>query len=206
MKATQITKLCAMLFAVTFFFTACEEDETMRGPKNMSAPGIEEMDMSMNMGAPEKMDATILEIAANADIDEDGDPDFEILAAAVGAADPIVAETLANSDQYTVFAPTDDAFVALLGELELTEEELLGNTELLTTVLLYHVTEGRRAANSVVPPKKPRTIETLLEGTSFEVNSVGEINAVGSSATIIAPNVSGSNGIIHVIDAVLLPI
>lgn len=208
MKATQITKLCAMLIAVTFAFTSCEEDETLRGPKNLPDAAVENMGkpVDKDKGAPAPGDKTILEVATAADLDGDGQSDFTILAAAVGAADPIVLETLSNEDQYTVFAPTDAAFVRLLGVLELTQEELLAETELLTTVLLYHVAEGRRAANSVVPPMKPRTIETLLEDATFSVNKKAMIKAVGSEANIIAPNISASNGIIHVIDEVLLPL
>lgn len=72
-------------------------------------------------------------------------------------------------------------------------------------VLLYHVTEGRRAANSVVPPVKDRTIETLL-GSTFTVSSNGMITAVGNSASIVKADISASNGVIHVIDTVILPI
>ncbi len=109
-----------------------------------------------------------------------------------------------GTDQYTVFAPTNEAFQNLytaLGIGGITELP----ADLVLNVLLYHVTEGRRAANSVVPPVNDRTIETLL-GTSFSVSSQGMITAVGNSASIVSPNISASNGIIHVIDAVILPI
>ncbi|MDX1629375.1 MAG: fasciclin domain-containing protein [Fulvivirga sp.] len=77
--------------------------------------------------------------------------------------------------------------------------------ELVLDVLFYHVTEGRRGSNSVVPKKNSRTIETLL-GATFEVNNDGSIDAVGNTANIVVADVSASNGIIHVIDAVILPI
>lgn len=111
---------------------------------------------------------------------------------------------LNGTDQYTVFAPTDEAFQNLyiaLGVEGITEVD----PELVLNVLLYHVVEGRRAANSVVPPTKERTIETLL-GVDFQVDRTATIHAVGNTANIITANISASNGIIHVIDAVILPI
>lgn len=118
-----------------------------------------------------------------------------------------------GTDQYTVFAPTDSAFQALYDSTEL--ESFLGYpvngimdipVGTVKDVLLYHVTEGRRAANSVVPKNNVRTIETLLEAT-FTVNSDGKIMAIGNEATIVGGNaVSASNGIVHVINAVILPI
>jgi uncharacterized surface protein with fasciclin (FAS1) repeats len=114
--------------------------------------------------------------------------------------------------QYTVFAPTDQAFIDLVTALGVggasdpfaAIDALLGpNT--VASVLKYHVTEGRRAANSVVPRRGLRTIETLL-GATFTVDTNAKITAVGNTANIVAPNISASNGIVHVIDAVLLPL
>lgn len=204
MKSIQFTKLFALLFTVAFAFSSCEEDEAMRGPKKSSTPAID--NIAESKGAPAPSNSTLLDIASNADIDGDGELDFTILAAALAAADETVLATLSDSDQYTVFAPTDEAFVKLLGKLDVTAEQLLANTDLLTTVLLYHVAEGRRATNSVVPKNKARTIETLLEGVTFEVNNTPGIDAVGSTANFVATDISASNGIIHVIDEVLLPI
>ncbi|MGY5850174.1 fasciclin domain-containing protein [Salegentibacter sp. F14] len=111
---------------------------------------------------------------------------------------------LTGTDQYTVFAPTDQAFEGLYTALGIDNIRDLP-ADLVLQVLLYHVTEGRRAANSVVPPKNYRTIETLL-GESFKVNAQKEITAIGNTANIVAEDVSASNGIIHVIDGVILPL
>lgn len=114
---------------------------------------------------------------------------------------------LNGTDQYTVFAPTNDAFMALYDVLGVESISDLP-ADLVLNVLLYHVTDGRRAANSVVPKKNPKTIETLLEGATFNVDKDLKIWAVGNTANL-APdfvNISASNGIIHVIDAVILPI
>jgi uncharacterized surface protein with fasciclin (FAS1) repeats len=114
-----------------------------------------------------------------------------------------------GKDQYTVFAPTNDAFFALYAALNTPSAPVTQITdlpaELVLNVLLYHVAEGRRAANSVVPPVGSRTITTLL-GETFSVDTDGVITAIGNSATITGPNQSASNGIIHIIDTVLLPI
>ncbi|QIA09774.1 fasciclin domain-containing protein [Draconibacterium halophilum] len=114
---------------------------------------------------------------------------------------------LNGTDQYTVFAPTNDAFMALYDALGVESISDLP-ADLVLNVLLYHVTDGRRAANSVVPKKNPRTIETLLEGATFKVDKDLKIWAVGNTANLVPDfvNISASNGIIHVIDAVILPI
>jgi uncharacterized surface protein with fasciclin (FAS1) repeats len=110
-----------------------------------------------------------------------------------------------RSGQYTVFAPTNEAFENLYDFLGIDEISDLP-PELVLDVLLYHVTEGRRAANSVVPPRMDRSITTLL-GASFSVDSDGVITDLfGQEIEILAPNVSASNGIIHVVDTVLLPL
>ncbi|MFP9191729.1 fasciclin domain-containing protein [Natronosalvus vescus] len=139
---------------------------------------------------------------------------FDLLLAAVD----YIAETnpdselvagLLNDEQYTVFAPTDDAFTALLEAIELESfadiDEALG-AGTVEAVVSYHVTTGRRASNSVVPPRGERRIETLLDGARFTVNAEGAITAVGNTATIVDADISASNGIIHVIDSVLLPL
>jgi uncharacterized surface protein with fasciclin (FAS1) repeats len=112
---------------------------------------------------------------------------------------------LNGTDQYTVFAPTNEAFEKLYAVLEIDGITDLP-AELVLDVLLYHVTEGRRAANSVVPPVRPRVITTLL-GATFTVDRNGVITDIaGQKATIGPANISASNGIIHVIDTVLLPL
>jgi len=120
---------------------------------------------------------------------------------------------LEGRDQYTVFAPTDEAFEELYGLLSV----VLGSTvdeitdlpaPVVLDVLLYHVTEGRRAANSVVPRNRERTITSLL-GETFAVRSDLTIRdgltGLRDDAAITSPNISASNGIIHVISQVIVP-
>ena len=112
---------------------------------------------------------------------------------------------LNGTDQFTVFAPTNEAFEGLYDFLGIEEISDLP-AELVLDVLLYHVAEGRRAANSVVPRVGERSITTLL-GVTFTVNNEAVITDIfGQEASIVAPNISASNGIIHVIDTVILPI
>ena len=127
--------------------------------------------------------------------------EFSILIAALLAADPAVISTLDGKGQFTVFAPTDAAFVALLNELGLTADELLSDQELVTEVLLYHVAHGRRYANSVVTANRVRMLNksfTYPEGATLTDNQ-------GRTANIVMTDVTADNGVIHVIDKVVLP-
>ena len=155
----------------------------------------------MEAGAPAPGDNSIAEIAIAAEFDE--------LVGALTYVDEeldagLVDLFLNGTDQYTVFAPTNEAFEGLYEALKI-DGIIDLPAELVQDVLLYHVTEGRRAANSVVPPVKDRVIKTLL-GVTFSVNKNGKITAIGNTANIITADISASNGIIHVIDAVILPI
>ena len=127
--------------------------------------------------------------------------EFSILIAAINAADPAVAKTLSGNGQFTVFAPTDAAFVSLLGELGLTADEVLGNQALVTQVLLYHVARGNRDSAEVLSSSRIRTLEG---GFLFQSGGV-LTDANGRTANIVLTDVKASNGVIHVIDRVVLP-
>jgi transforming growth factor-beta-induced protein len=123
---------------------------------------------------------------------------FDTLIAAVLAADPAVLETLSGNGQFTVFAPTDDAF-ALLG----LNPGNIGTVpkQVLTDILLYHVARGRRYAEDVVASDR---IRTLYGDFLFQDGGVLTDN-LDRDANIIATDVEAANGIIHAIDAVVLP-
>jgi uncharacterized surface protein with fasciclin (FAS1) repeats len=135
-------------------------------------------------------------LAANAQTGE-----FSILIAALQAADPAVIKTLSGKGQFTVFAPTDAAFVSLLGELGVTADELLSNKALVTKVLLYHVARGNRDSAEVLASSR---IRTLSGGFLFQNGGV-LTDANGRTSNIIAVDIKASNGVIHVIDRVVLP-
>jgi transforming growth factor-beta-induced protein len=123
---------------------------------------------------------------------------FDVLLAAVLAADPAVVSALADNEQYTVFAPTDQAFINTLGVAN--EAEAIAAVQglpqgALTDILLYHVIDGRRTGTSVLAA--PR-YDTLLGETLTR----GELGAAG----VQAANISASNGVVHVLTkGVLIP-
>ncbi len=130
---------------------------------------------------------TIVDIAV-----EDGR--FTTLVAALEAAD--LVDTLSGDGPFTVFAPTDDAFGALPAG---TVEALLNDIPTLTNILLYHVVSGSVPASQVVDLVSAQTINGLpvaiYTGEGVRVNE----------ANVIITDIEGSNGIIHVIDQVILP-
>lgn len=127
-------------------------------------------------------------------------PQFSILVEAVVAAG--LDGALSGSGPFTVFAPTNDAFVALLAELGTTKDALLADKALLTKVLTYHVLPTR-VLKAQVPVGTPIT---SLQGDSFTIDATLAItDQRGRKAGIVATDVLASNGVIHVIDKVILP-
>jgi uncharacterized surface protein with fasciclin (FAS1) repeats len=127
-------------------------------------------------------------------------PSLSILVEAVVAAG--LVEALSAPGPLTVFAPTNDAFASLLTELGVTKEALLANKTLLTTVLTYHVVSGR-VLKADVPINTP--IKTL-QGATFTVGSDLKItDGRGRRSGITATDILCSNGVVHVIDKVILP-
>ena len=138
----------------------------------------------------------IVEIAQN-------DPRFSILVEAVVAAD--LAGTLSGDGPFTVFAPTNDAFAALLAELGVTKDQLLANKPLLTQVLTYHVLPGA-VTRAQVPAGKAIT---TVQGGIFKIDVVGSDLVItdgrNRTSKITATDIEARNGVIHVIDKVILP-
>ena len=147
---------------------------------------------------------TIVEVATQAG-------DFSTLVALVGQAG--LAETLSGEGPFTVFAPTDEAFEAAAVELgvsfEALGEYLAANPEVLTQILTYHVVDGEVPAATVLT-LGGQSVETV-EGASFTVNvdeatdAVTLTDAVNREIKVIDVNVEASNGLIHIVDKVMLP-
>jgi uncharacterized surface protein with fasciclin (FAS1) repeats len=136
----------------------------------------------------EEMSDTIVDIAA-------GNEDFSTLVTAVTAAE--LVETLAGEGPFTVFAPTNAAFDKLP---EGTLESVLADPEQLTSILTYHVVPGKVMAEDIVNV----TSVTTVQGQDATVKVVeGEVMI--NDAKVVAPDIEASNGVIHVIDTVLLP-
>ena len=192
-----------MLSALAFLAVSCEKEESfMMADPRTTGSGVYDAELKAAGRAPAPGSESIAEIAIGAGFDE--------LVSALAYVDEELNAGLVNlflngTDQFTVFAPTNDAFEGLYSALGIDTITDLP-AELVLDVLFYHVAEGRRAANSVVPPVRPRAITTLL-GETFSVDSKGVITDIaGQKVNIVAADISASNGIIHVVDAVLLPI
>ncbi|MEM6759260.1 MAG: fasciclin domain-containing protein [Pseudomonadota bacterium] len=131
-----------------------------------------------------------------------GNPDFSTLVAAVSAAG--LVDTLKGPGPFTVFAPTNAAFAALPAG---TVDTLLlpENRDQLVSILTHHVVPGQITAGDVLGT---RQTVTTVQGGTLDVN--GLVGKFGSgvrvnNANVIQPDVFASNGVIHAIDAVLLP-
>ncbi len=166
--------------------TSTPAPTTMPEPTDMPEPTV----------APTEEPAaqTIVDIAAS-------DGRFETLVTAVQAAD--LAETLNSEGPFTVFAPTDDAFAALP---EGTLDTLLmpENKQQLTDILLYHVVPGKVMAADVTQ-LDGQSADTALEGQQIGINvDMGSVY-LNENVQVIVTDIEASNGVIHVIDAVLLP-
>lgn len=120
---------------------------------------------------------------------------FKILAAALQKAG--LVDTLKGEGPFTVLAPTDEAFNKLLKDLGITTEELLARKD-LKDILLYHVLSGKVMSTDL---KQGMQAETLAKkNVTISINPV-KVN----DATVVTPDIAASNGVIHVIDKVLLP-
>jgi uncharacterized surface protein with fasciclin (FAS1) repeats len=119
---------------------------------------------------------------------------FQTLATALQAAG--LVETLKGDGPFTVFAPTDDAF-AKIPEADL--QALLADKAKLTKVLTYHVVPGKVTAAEVVKLKEAKTVE----GQSVRIDAADGVKI--DDAKVIKADIMASNGVIHVIDSVILP-
>lgn len=134
---------------------------------------------------------TIVDVAA-------ANPDFSILVAAVQKAG--LVDTLSGTGPFTVFAPTNAAFEAALADLGLTQDQLLASPD-LGKILTYHVLPTRVGSADITGPVSPET----AEGSMLDVTLEGGQVKVGPDATVVQADVEASNGVIHAIDAVLIP-
>lgn len=127
-------------------------------------------------------------------------PDLSILTAALKAAG--LDGMMMEAGEYTVFAPTDDAFAAVLTKLDVTKEELLANTDLLKSVLPYHVVPMVVKAADI-------PYNTAIETVNGQTIMISDANVItdasGNTANITGTDMMATNGVVHVIDTVLLP-
>ncbi|MCH8493526.1 MAG: fasciclin domain-containing protein [Idiomarina sp.] len=139
----------------------------------------------------EEKAGTITEIAAS-------NGNFNTLVAALGAAD--LVDTLGGEGPFTVFAPTDEAFAALP---EGTVESLLQpeNRDQLIAILTYHVVSGTVMSGDIADQQ---LYAETLQGSSLNVDATGYSVKI-NNATVTTADIKADNGVIHVIDTVLIP-
>jgi uncharacterized surface protein with fasciclin (FAS1) repeats len=180
----------AAAVAAALVLTGCASDDTDTDAATETEPTAEATEEPMETMEAEEAEepGTIVEVASS-------NEDFSTLVAAVGAAD--LVETLNGEGPFTVFAPTDEAFEALPeGVLDalLLEE----NQDVLVSILTYHVVPGEVTSDQITDGDV-----ATVEGSTVAIST--ENGVMVNDATVVTPDVMASNGVIHVIDAVIIP-
>ena len=192
----------SMAVIASIAFTSCKDNEknTSEGTMTEEEMAMETTDVSTEATMPEQ--ETIAEIAM-------GNEDFSTLVTAVKAAG--LAETLNSEGPFTVFAPTNAAFDKLPEGTVSTLVEP-ANKEKLAGILKYHVVSGEYMAADVVKAINDNdgsfTIPTVQGGeltATLEGENVILTDAAGNKSTVVMTDVDASNGVIHAIDAVVMP-
>lgn len=171
MKVLRRSAFAAAAVAVALTLSACGSDE------EVASESITETSVG-----------TIVDVAS-------GDGNFSTLVAAVVAAD--LADTLSSAGPFTVFAPTDAAFAALLAGV-LDALLLPENKAVLAQILTYHVVAAKVMAADVTDGDV-----ATVEGQTIALSTANGVTVNG--ANVVAADVAASNGVIHAIDAVILP-
>ncbi len=182
---TSTRRFAVIAIAAGLALAACGDDGADTAATTVPAPA------ATTPAAAEP--GTIVDVAVGAG-------DFTTLVAAVQAAG--LVETLSGPGPFTVFAPTDAAFAAALDSLGITAEQLLADKATLTSILTYHVIAGEVPASQVVT-MNGQTAATV-NGADVTITVDGDTVMI-NDATVTAVDVQASNGLIHVIDKVLLP-
>jgi len=177
-----------LIIVVSLVLGACATATPEPTQAPTEVPVVEPTELPAPTATPEPEPMDIVDIAV-------ADGRFETLVAAVQAAG--LVEALKGEGPLTVFAPTDDAFAALP---EGTVEALLGDIPALTNILLYHVLDGKYMASDVVGMSQAMSLQGQYVAFSSEMDKVRIDNA-----HIVLTDIEASNGVIHVIDAVILP-
>ncbi len=196
------TLLSLAIATTALSLAACNDTETVADPVEPEVTTTEEVvepevvvDPAVEVDPMAETMATqsIAEIAA-------GNENLTILTAALQAAG--LDTMMMDAGTYTVFAPTDDAFAPVLEKLGVTKEELLANTDLLKKVLPYHVVPMVVKAADI---PYGTDIETV-NGATISISDANVItDATGGTANITGTDIMATNGVVHTIDAVLMP-
>lgn len=171
-------QVAAIALASVLMLSACGSDSSS---SDTTVPAVDTTEMPMEPG-------TIVAVAQ-------GNEDFSTLVAALTAAE--LVDALSGEGPFTVFAPTNAAFAALPAGL-LDKLLLPENKDVLTKILTYHVVAAKVMAADVAAGDV-----TSLEGSTFAITTEGGVKV--NAANVTATDVAASNGVIHVIDAVIVP-
>jgi len=177
-KGTTMKKVFAVAIAAALTLAACGSDDEASEDTVVEDTVAEEV----------VVDGDIVALAS-------GNPDFSLLVAALSAAG--LVETLQGEGPFTVFAPTDAAFAALPEGL-LEKLLLPENIAVLTAILTYHVVPGMVMSTDVTAGDV-----ATVEGSTIAITT--DMGVMVNGATVVEVDLTASNGVIHVIDAVIVP-
>jgi uncharacterized surface protein with fasciclin (FAS1) repeats len=145
---------------------------------------------------PSAQSATIVGVAA-------GDKRFSTLVTLVKQAG--LVKTLSSKGPFTVFAPTNAAFAALKKNAPETFDAVASDKKLLTKVLTYHVLSGKVDSTAAVAAAKKKASVKTVQGEKVKLSLKGGKLYLNGSSRVIIPDVMASNGVIHAINAVIVP-
>ncbi len=195
------TLLSLAIATTAMTLAACNDKEAVTEPvvepavttEEVVEPAVETPVVAADPMAETMGTQSIAEIAA-------GNENLTILTAALKAAG--LDTMMMDAGTYTVFAPTDDAFAPVLEKLGVTKEELLANTDLLKKVLPYHVVPMVVMAADIPYGTDVATVN----GATINISDANVItDATGGTANITGTDIMATNGVVHTIDAVLMP-
>lgn len=195
--------LSIAVVAAAMSLAACNDKEAVTEPVEPEATTDVVAEPEVAPEAVAEADAAAMpEVAATQTIGEmaAGNENLTILTAALQAAG--LDGMMMEAGEYTVFAPTDDAFAALLTKLNITKEELLADQATLKSVLPYHVVPMVVKAADI-------PYGTAIETANGQTITISDANVItdasGNTANIVGTDMMATNGVVHVIDTVLLP-
>ena len=192
-RTTRTTRAAAAIMSLALVAAACSSDGDDSSADTTVATEAPSTEPASTEEAAAEEPGTVVEVAV-----ESGE--FPTLVAAIEAAG--LVDTLNGPGPFTVFAPTEEAFADLLTTLDVTAEELLADTETLTAVLTYHVVPVEATSETVVTLDGAE-VETV-NGAPVLITVDGD-SVMVNDANVLAVDIEASNGVIHVIDKVLLP-
>jgi uncharacterized surface protein with fasciclin (FAS1) repeats len=191
------------VFVMMMLITACSGKD--KGPSDETKMmGDEEVKMEVKIGENPKVGGAAMSPLMNIVENAINSPIHTTLVAAVKSAE--LVETLSGPGPYTVFAPTDEAFAKL--EAGTVDNLLLpDNRSVLTKILTYHVIGGKMSAKDLMG-MNGQTLSTVAGDTLLVIvngESITLQDSKGGMSTVTIADVNQSNGVIHVVDTVLMP-